>query len=384
MYFFGFFILTACSPSREQIAATMAVQTIEARGTATTAIEQAVSIAPTAAATVTNTPLPTVTPTVTPTLTPDFQKTQVSLTATQQSKTQYLADLDPEFVSVGSGDLFVKQISRNTGSLSIGDPIRGMNGTIYKNGLFAHAPSKLTYRLNGEYSSFTATLTMGDAECGDGAWFSVHLDNRRVYYSPVLYLTNFPIEIELDVTGATLLTLQTHVGELEDGRCDWTIWGDPFLMVSATRESEIVNPDIGTISDIANLFDMTFFAMSGRYGHVFEDGSVISLFDLDDEYQVVWSNAITFEERDAQKVVNLMIDLIMGLGYSESMFQGIMDNTLTDWNHWSTSPNLVEEYQHDGYKVVISQDGTDGAGFDPRNPFRAGGFHVVLAIEKLE
>jgi outer membrane lipopolysaccharide assembly protein LptE/RlpB len=58
---FSLLLLAACTPSREQIAATMAVQTIEARVTGTAEIEQAVSRALTQAA-------PTLTPTPSATL----------------------------------------------------------------------------------------------------------------------------------------------------------------------------------------------------------------------------------------------------------------------------------------------------------------------------
>jgi len=67
------FLISACNPSREQMAATMAVQTIEARATGTAAVEQAVSEALTKAAptiTVTASPTEIVLPTATNTLIP--------------------------------------------------------------------------------------------------------------------------------------------------------------------------------------------------------------------------------------------------------------------------------------------------------------------------
>ena len=222
-------ILTACSSSGEQIAATMAVQTIEARGTATAAIEQAVSMVLTEAATESNTPLPA----VAPTLTPDFQKIQVSLTATEQSKPQYLADLNPEWISYGSGEFAGFHVRRFLFDRPFkyyeGDRIEDRIGITYAHGILIDAPSKLTYRLNGAYSGFRSTLTIGrsDGMCLR-AWFSVHLDSRRVYYSPALLIDNYPIDIDIDITGATLLTLKTHVG---DFGCDSTIWGDPTLIM---------------------------------------------------------------------------------------------------------------------------------------------------------
>ncbi len=72
---FSLLLLAACTPSREQIAATMAVQTIEARVTGTAEIEQAVSRALTQAA-------PTLTPTPSATLTPTATNTPIPPTPT--------------------------------------------------------------------------------------------------------------------------------------------------------------------------------------------------------------------------------------------------------------------------------------------------------------
>ena len=70
---FGLTILTACSSPKEQVAATMAVQTIQARASGTAVVEQAVNDALTQAAptaTVTASPTATTIPTATNTLVP--------------------------------------------------------------------------------------------------------------------------------------------------------------------------------------------------------------------------------------------------------------------------------------------------------------------------
>ncbi len=76
-FIFSLTLLTACSASKEEAAATMAIQTRAARETGTAAVEQAVSnaltqAAPTPTSTATFTPIATATPTFTPT--PEFQK----------------------------------------------------------------------------------------------------------------------------------------------------------------------------------------------------------------------------------------------------------------------------------------------------------------------
>ena len=127
-------------------------------------------------------------------------------------------------------------------------------------------------------------------------------------------------------------------------------------------------------------YGMTYFVMSGRWGYEFEDGSVISLLDKGDAYLVAYSAAITNEAVDAQKAINLMLDIVAALDYPESIFQRVMDDTAGDWVHYNTSPNFEERYQHDGYEVVIIQI-NDGS-FNPTHPFNEGGFHVKLYLEK--
>lgn len=151
---------------------------------------------------------------------------------------------------------------------------------------------------------------------------------------------------------------------------------------TAVPKQEVVS-EIGDIHAIAQAYGMTLYAQSGRYGYIFEDNTVISLFDDDDAWVIVWSSAILLEERDVTPFINYIIDVATGLGYPESMFQGIFDDIRADWQHYGTSPNYEEVYLHDGYDVAIWQDEIEGAVFDPDHPFVGGGFHVFLVMDKL-
>ncbi len=95
---FSMVILTACGSSREQAAATMVIQTIEARATGTADVEQAVSNALTQAApTLTSTPTFTPTPTSLPTLTPTPLS---SPTAPPDPNPEDFSDTDPSGNSI--------------------------------------------------------------------------------------------------------------------------------------------------------------------------------------------------------------------------------------------------------------------------------------------
>ena len=103
------------------------------------------------------------------------------------------------------------------------------HGKKYPYGLFAHAPSKLEFKLNGEYSRFVTDISIKEtATCSDGAVFIVRLDGEEVYRSEVLTRVKKPVTIDLDTFGKQILTLETDGGV--DNGCDWTIWGDPYLI----------------------------------------------------------------------------------------------------------------------------------------------------------
>lgn len=98
----------------------------------------------------------------------------------------------------------------------------------YPYGLFAHAPSELKYALDGKYISFITEIGINETACGDGASFVVNLDDREIYRSENMLPSDNHISLELDVSGGKVLTLRTLSGN--DMSCDWTIWGDPYLV----------------------------------------------------------------------------------------------------------------------------------------------------------
>jgi hypothetical protein len=100
----------------------------------------------------------------------------------------------------------------------------------YPYGLFAHAPSKLQYALDGRYTTFVTEINIKETACGDGASFLVSLDGKEIYRSDVMKAGSETIPLSLDVTGGKRLQLQTLSGG-DDNSCDWTIWGDPYLVM---------------------------------------------------------------------------------------------------------------------------------------------------------
>ena len=95
----------------------------------------------------------------------------------------------------------------------------------YPKGLGTHSRSTVSYRLDGKFRRFQATIGIDDSAAGRGSVvFAVLLDGKAAYKSDVLTGTSSAVTIErLDVTGAKLMTLLADYatdGDILD-HADW-------------------------------------------------------------------------------------------------------------------------------------------------------------------
>jgi hypothetical protein len=148
-----------------------------------------------------------------PTPTPDFSH-------------PYMVDIEPESVEVGYWSLGIGNFPASDTGMNVGTPINS-HGVTYNRGLFAHAPSNISYQIEGLYKSFDTVISLKETACGDGGQFIVKIDGNEAYRSPWMTAASDPIPVSLDVSGARELNLITLSGD--DISCDWTIWGDPTL-----------------------------------------------------------------------------------------------------------------------------------------------------------
>ena len=144
-------MLTACSASKEQVAATMAVQTIQAKASGTAAVEQVVSdsltkAAPTHTATSTATPMSTHTPT---------------FTATPEVQQYFTEDFDSD---LENWDAFREDTKANREGLS---PMKAKSTPFY-------------YRLTGNKS----VLSFENLQVGDGF---LKFDNQKMEINYAIY-----------------------------------------------------------------------------------------------------------------------------------------------------------------------------------------------------
>ncbi|MDD2922326.1 MAG: NPCBM/NEW2 domain-containing protein [Anaerolineales bacterium] len=139
----------------------------------------------------------------------------------------YLIDQSPISESVGYWTLGKGEYP-DTDEGMVSHQVIISHGNEYPYGLFAHAPSKLQFALDGKYTSFVAEISIKETACGDGAAFSVSLDSQVIYQSKNMLASDAPIPVNLNVTGGKVLKLATISGK--DNSCDWTIWGNPYLI----------------------------------------------------------------------------------------------------------------------------------------------------------
>jgi len=130
-----------------------------------------------------------------------------------------LVDLQPTTFSQGWGQL-QKNRSVNANPLRIAD-------YEYEEGLGTHAPSSITYNLQGQYQRFQAWAGLDDEELGgNGVRFKLEGDGRELWASGVVKHMH-RVRVDVDVSGVQNLTLV--VDDLGDKNFDHADWALPQL-----------------------------------------------------------------------------------------------------------------------------------------------------------
>ncbi|SEN75239.1 NPCBM/NEW2 domain-containing protein [Actinacidiphila rubida] len=146
------------------------------------------------------------------------------------SGTHYLSDLDWTSATNGWGPV---ERDESNGETAAGDghPIT-LGGTVYAKGLGVHAPSTVSYFLDGKCSSITATVGVDDEKNGKGSVeFLVSADGKQVADSGVLTNPMGGKPLHADVTGAQ--NVQLIVTDGGDGNdSDHADWADAQLTCS--------------------------------------------------------------------------------------------------------------------------------------------------------
>jgi hypothetical protein len=155
--------------------------------------------------------------------------TRVTSIRLNSDRRVYLSDLSPTTQQNRSAlDLdFPIHADRNVsgGRLSL-------RGQAFEKGLGVHAYSSATYKLDGQFDRFLATIGIDDSAAPHGSVvFRVYLDGRRAYESKIVRGDEPGIPISVDVGGAALLTIECDdAGDLDVS--DHADWADAALLRS--------------------------------------------------------------------------------------------------------------------------------------------------------
>jgi hypothetical protein len=112
----------------------------------------------------------------------------------------------------------------------LGGPLK-LRGEPFAKGMGVHSKSELTYRLDGQYRRFQATVGIDDAAKGQGSvTFLVLVDGRRVFASDPLTGSSPPLPLPpIDISKADTLTLVVNFAE-SGNVLDHANWCDAVLV----------------------------------------------------------------------------------------------------------------------------------------------------------
>ncbi|WZO96222.1 NPCBM/NEW2 domain-containing protein [Isosphaeraceae bacterium EP7] len=145
-------------------------------------------------------------------------------------KQTFLSDLVPS--KIEETPFFGRKVPYRRDLALNGEPLK-MGGQRYERGLAVHSRSRLTYDLDGRYSTFEALVGFDDAASRKGRVdCRVFADGKELFANTDLRADGEPVKLSLPVEGAQQLTLLVDYGQGEDTG-DRLIWADARIYLKA-------------------------------------------------------------------------------------------------------------------------------------------------------
>jgi tetratricopeptide (TPR) repeat protein len=155
-----------------------------------------------------------------------------------------LAEVRPlDLRTVQGNSVYLSDVEWTSAAVGWGEPARNytwfdehndsgvvllVHGRLYAKGLYAHSPSRYTFRLDGKWKVFTAVVGLRDgAHAMGSAVFIVRCDGRELFRSRTLRVDESE-SVRLDVTDVQELELVTEPTE-QHKHFSWANWADPVL-----------------------------------------------------------------------------------------------------------------------------------------------------------
>jgi hypothetical protein len=198
--------------------------------------------------TVVTTFTPTLTSTIIPTMTSTPTATPLPPTSTPQSELFYLSELVP-YSAYSPAPYVVGKFPFSDPYFNIAEgDLLAWNGYEYPHGMLVGPTTVLTYELSGRYFHFTSQVTKFYSNgCGDGVDFRVLADMQEIARIHIDPNSSDVKMIDVDITGARLLTLITD--PINNFDCDESIWGEPLLYAFADL-TDMKTPEVIEITTL--------------------------------------------------------------------------------------------------------------------------------------
>ena len=134
-----------------------------------------------------------------------YYRVQTTVSRPAPGSGVYLSDLDWTTATNGYGPV---EKDKSNGEADAGDGrVITLNGVTYAKGLGVHASSLISYRLDGQYTTFITDIGLDNEMNGGNVEFQIFLDGVPVYSSGNMTINTATKSITLDVSGKQVLTL---------------------------------------------------------------------------------------------------------------------------------------------------------------------------------
>lgn len=155
----------------------------------------------------------------------------------------FLDELTPREYNLGFGCLGL------AGDLGFGDQPILCNKQYYPHSIGAHAPSNITYDLDGSYNSFECYVSINDSSPNllAKADFAVYADEKLVTYIPQVSNSLTPVKIKVNIHGAKTLKLSVLANDPTDCYSTWLnpkLYKDRNIAITGALGDLLINlPD---------------------------------------------------------------------------------------------------------------------------------------------
>jgi hypothetical protein len=130
-----------------------------------------------------------------------------------------LTSLMPDSVDVGWGQPAFDRVPDESMVLSSG-------GQLFESGIYAHAPARHVYRLDGKWKSLSGTVGLANGHPGS-VQFELEGDGKSLWKSATVKVGS-TVDFNVTLSDVKQLVLRTHT--TDDGAgADWGLWLEPTL-----------------------------------------------------------------------------------------------------------------------------------------------------------